>query len=1453
MNNHYGIRVYHKTNKCYYTIIGVYKNGDSISIQDQYNLSLSKSDGGFVGVVLIGQEPYCVYANEEVYFEKIPDLDFYLNCIEEGTENVKSKINSKNGVEIEWPILNTSFFYDSGITTNLQYYTYYFDCSSGVNIITKQKSFNLKGVILDSELTSIQKTENIKFETSPESGQSYDLGNLDTFYISDESFKQINEDLVTTVGIIDQTSGQYVETASEITFKNEKAIITFNDISELSEGSSYYLYIPYNLIQNNKNKSSVDDTFILFSINETQQDPELIPANYNGLVKYYKNNVQASTNAVKKFNDIVLINSNLINQIKVFPALRARVQYETGDPVFIKYYNEEIPITVTVTLKIINGVNNDIKIFNVDYDQEFELPISDAQSILMTILFKIGDTQLERTIRFYKMSSYLFNRLSISGNTLLNNTFSASEYDSLIDLVSLTPVIEKWGSLLLTNEYDVIETKDGYGIGELVPTTKVRMGNLSGIYNETFGTNQPSGFGLYGESVYLTGNFYLNNGKSLVDISNDVTLAVGNINKIQNTLSNLNTTLIDSIYNLTIAQAENTANLTTTLNNQIEAAVTAMSSDFSGVIKYNTEALFKLGKDYSLWAVGNAGISIINPNVQYNSDGTINDSTVGDGDEFILMQGESVQIATNIIKNSRIKVICCNTNPTGFTYSSNLFNPENSGIQFYIGWINQSDLSSFTKEYVSSSTITVDEASGQITSDVGTRPFRYVALEKHLNIDSGQLTMYTSTVSRENCDVYSFSTFLNKGSNNIYTTSNGNELLDDYNYIIQDVTTAGMFIDGKFNASLINVENLVAVQEGYKNESFDPTLSITIDNNPSTDESVPYAVISGTTGKITAQGIDLKEATIGDPEKQSIHITDNQGIQEEMDQIYYPAIYFKKGKNICTKVSSVGEYTENESPIHIINDNTLTYNGIINFDNIEQQQSVSHDVAFNAALYQEDEQPCVQLIKYSSDDLTQNPFTSSDRNDYNNLNDYYNNILINLDSLNQYYYNGKKYIKHITKIILKPNESKFLSLRIINDSYSGLQFTLNNNNEDIKLELSAELIGGFRLTQFSREGGSVENPTIIYNVNHKWISKQICKIEYKLEENNLSNYEIKKNNLADLSNIQINNNEISILNNTNSNQIYYLEYVELFKITESDISDYIEDSDTIVLTEYNSSLSENIIYQDSDYNNYGQAEQKYNNFQLPQQRSDKLNYWINTTSESNLPIPKIINLSTSGRNISYEIKIYTNKLQTNLQGNGLGIIANNNNYFGSYLTGDSLNVKAISNAIGFCLSNEGIKDVIDNYSINRFITILQGCLESVITGFNNTPTYNFRGISLCQSQQSTNNHLIGIGAQVNGIYNNKHDIYIISSGYDIYIIFGEYWNYIFDKFGFSEEQLFIYFSEESYYKIETFTNEIVAKTNWVDSVIEGYLNKKYQIIITKSSTQLNPRNISITYSPKLQS
>lgn len=77
-----------------------------------------------------------------------------------------------------------------------------------------------------------------------------------------------------------------------------------------------------------------------------------------------------------------------------------------------------------------------------------------------------------------------------------------------------------FGTLHPTKD-SLLVVKDGKFKHAFTKTTKVRIGNLDGIRNEIFGNKQPYGFGLYGENVFLTGEFYLNNGTSIVDFSED--------------------------------------------------------------------------------------------------------------------------------------------------------------------------------------------------------------------------------------------------------------------------------------------------------------------------------------------------------------------------------------------------------------------------------------------------------------------------------------------------------------------------------------------------------------------------------------------------------------------------------------------------------------------------------------------------------------------------------------------------------------------------------------------------------------------------------------------------------------------------------------------------------------------------------------------------------------------
>ena len=79
-------------------------------------------------------------------------------------------------------------------------------------------------------------------------------------------------------------------------------------------------------------------------------------------------------------------------------------------------------------------------------------------------------------------------------------------------------------------------TKEGEEIVTYHKPSKVRLGKLSGIYNPIFGDRQPYGFGLYGENVFLTGEFYLNNGTSMVEIANGYIKLGSSVTNLNNKL-----------------------------------------------------------------------------------------------------------------------------------------------------------------------------------------------------------------------------------------------------------------------------------------------------------------------------------------------------------------------------------------------------------------------------------------------------------------------------------------------------------------------------------------------------------------------------------------------------------------------------------------------------------------------------------------------------------------------------------------------------------------------------------------------------------------------------------------------------------------------------------------------------------------------------------------------------
>lgn len=103
-------------------------------------------------------------------------------------------------------------------------------------------------------------------------------------------------------------------------------------------------------------------------------------------------------------------------------------------------------------------------------------------------------------------------------------------YTQLVDADEYYEILLEDGSMMFTEDDNYfVNEEERFGLNSIATkTTKVRLGNLDGIQDSTFPKDrQPYGYGLYGQNVFLVGEFYLNNGRSLADISNDaITFAI---------------------------------------------------------------------------------------------------------------------------------------------------------------------------------------------------------------------------------------------------------------------------------------------------------------------------------------------------------------------------------------------------------------------------------------------------------------------------------------------------------------------------------------------------------------------------------------------------------------------------------------------------------------------------------------------------------------------------------------------------------------------------------------------------------------------------------------------------------------------------------------------------------------------------------------------------------------
>lgn len=606
---------------------------------------------------------------------------------------------------------------------------------------------------------------------------------------------------------------------------------------------------------------------------------------YYKLISVYSSQKGVSNSLAFRINDTIFVNKDLFSRITTTPYLSLTKYDSSHDNAVASKERLDNPKKMIVSIRAsYYNENNALvdTVYSASYGTETDILTQILKGktypryvkLLYEFSYGLQELKYETELQFIPGILYYL----IQENPKLFRT-------TRIDLYSSSQTEYQYGCLKLTNSYDSISTyTDSNGNtkyqAEIPSVTKVRTGNLTGINNPKFGTNQPSGYGLYGDSVFLTGNFYLNNGKSLLDISDDILLANGDISAVEENLTNLETSIRATVASL----ADSLSNFEIQLDDSIE-----------NFIASNKNALLKIGLDYSIWALGNAGISLINPNAKYimneeTGEWSVDPDTVGDLDEYISLQGSKVMIKTYSTKTiNSIKyyeVIFTTVNPIlwGYEEGGSVFVPKYKGnaVTFYKGYI----------QALSNQTEKVDDSTnnGNILRNVA---FSLATVE------SGKFTPIDITgLDSSTYESYSFQTSYTctptMGSSYqpyvMYVDTDGTQTLtsarslgvDGSIYYLPRIILSGLFSGNKFNADFIEAKNIVAVDttnDNYeKNEDFDPSKEINSDpNSPNYNYPVykkdtttaatdaAYVVISGTSGKISAKDADINgTVTIGE-------------------------------------------------------------------------------------------------------------------------------------------------------------------------------------------------------------------------------------------------------------------------------------------------------------------------------------------------------------------------------------------------------------------------------------------------------------------------------------------------------------------------------------------------------------------------------------------------------------
>ena len=267
-----------------------------------------------------------------------------------------------------------------------------------------------------------------------------------------------------------------ISTRSYIMLKASSVFDIYTEISYNEDGSVNYTKEEYNT-------SLYDRTEVSFNINTGTQQP-------NSEQAYNNQNANPDTDDGTSRLDDPAEGDDMVQIGNIQDTQRQNAIYLTS-------CDEGAPF-----IDIISGLNRP------DYSVIYDLPI------------------YKRVSYIYKEQNSTFKYNGIKYDYYIQKTLPTIQY---IEGISIDGV-SYYGTLYPTKDSVIQQGADSRYKHAYSKTTRVRLGNLDGIYNEIFKTKQPYGFGLYGENVFLTGEFYLSNGQSIVEFAQDeIKLAVGNI------------------------------------------------------------------------------------------------------------------------------------------------------------------------------------------------------------------------------------------------------------------------------------------------------------------------------------------------------------------------------------------------------------------------------------------------------------------------------------------------------------------------------------------------------------------------------------------------------------------------------------------------------------------------------------------------------------------------------------------------------------------------------------------------------------------------------------------------------------------------------------------------------------------------------------------------------------